>query len=132
MKFLDVDADSEKEAAAARKEIAQLLEKEIAIWEKKIIERRTVLNRFERGTIDMKINLSIFQHEKKANTNTWLAEFQSSKAKLASKLCRKADWAEYKLAIMMKGFMGEEDSPPLVLYGRLAEFPVEYEGTFKN
>ena len=125
--FLDVKADNEKEAAAARKEIASLLEREVAIWEKKIIERRKQLAKFENATEDMQLMLEIFEHDPKSNTNTWLCIMESSKRKLASKLCRKTDWSEYKLAIMQKGFMGEKDSPPLVLYGRRAEFPMEYE-----
>jgi len=126
--FLDVDADNEKDAAAARKEIADLLDKEIRIWEAKIIERRKVLSRLERSTIDMKMKLTIYQHEKKSDSNTWMCEFGTgTKAKLASKLCRKTDWSDYKLAVLKKGFMGEADSPPLILYGRRSEFPLEYE-----
>ena len=45
--FLDVDENNEKDAANARKEIAQLLEKEILIWQKKILKRRKTLEEYE-------------------------------------------------------------------------------------
>jgi hypothetical protein len=125
--FLDVDADNEKDAAEARKEIAQLLEKEILLWEKKILKRRKILNEFEFQAKNMPIQLEVFEVNQLNNTNTWLCQFDNAKAKLASKLCRKPDWAEYKLALFQKGFMGEDDSPPLVLFGRRTEFPIEYE-----
>ena len=125
--FLDVDANNEKDAAAARKEIASLLEKEILLWEKKILKRRKVLFEYEEQTEKMPIQLNVFECNKLNNTNTWLCAFQHFKAKLATKLCKKKDWAEYKLALYQKGFMGESDSPPLILFGRLSEFPVEYE-----
>ncbi len=125
--FLDVDAPSEKEAAAQRKQIADILNKEIDIWEGKLKKRRKVLQELEDEAEHMEIDLSVFEHDERSNTNSWLCIMPKRKARLAGKLCRKDDWHDYKLAVMRKGLFGEADSPPLVLYGRRSEFPVEYE-----
>ncbi len=125
--FLDVSAPTEKEAAEQRKQIADLLNKEIDIWEGKVKKRRKLLRLAEHDNDKMEIKLEIFEIDKKDNTHCWLCTLPRSKGRLAGKMTRKPDWKEYKLGIMQKGFMGEEDSPPLVLYGRRAEFPVEYE-----
>ena len=125
--FLDVDAPTEKEVAAKRKQIADLLNKEIDIWEGKLKKRRKMLQLAEYDANKMEMKLEIFEVDKTDNTNCWLCTLPRNKARLVGKMTRKDDWKEYKLAVMQKGFMGEEDSPPLVLYGRRAEFPVEYE-----
>jgi hypothetical protein len=125
--FLDVSAPTEKEAAEQRKQIADLLNKEIDIWEAKLKKRRKMLRLAEHDNDKMELKLEVFEIDKKDNTHCWLCTLPRAKGRLAGKMTRKPDWREYKLALMQKGFMGEEDSPPLVLYGRRAEFPVEYE-----
>ena len=69
--FLDVDADNEKDAAEARKEIAQLLEKEILLWEKKILKRRKILSEFEFKAKNMPIQLEVFEVNQLNTCRLW-------------------------------------------------------------
>ena len=62
--FLDLNAPTEKEAAAQRKQIADLLNKEIDIWEGKLKKRRKMLQLAEYDANKMEMKLEIFEVEK--------------------------------------------------------------------
>ena len=123
--FVDIeDARNEKEAAKGRKELHDLLTKEADMWGERLQKRKKKLKRVEEDLVYLDINLRLYEKDIKSGTHTWIADVKSKK--LASKMCSKEDWILYKLALFVKGQLGDPDKPAEVIYGRDAEFPVDY------
>ena len=127
--FLEVEETDPKLAAQKRKVAGQVLLEEKATWEGRTEKRKGHLKKLEKECDNVDVDLQVFERDPPtAKEQTWLCTLPPKHHVLTDKLVRKNDWPLFRLAIGKKATPGKDDAiPPMVVSGRLDEFPLIYE-----